>query len=86
MAIQFEDELDVKPIKSIDQHASGVDRGRDVVFSRTISNTSRFSKNKSDWADGDDEEKDSGIRRESDYKQKQIFTGSKLLFLAYQSM
>ncbi|KAF2722409.1 potassium transporter [Polychaeton citri CBS 116435] len=97
MTIQFDDENVIRPVRT-NESASGVhynDAG--VVFSRTATNASgvrRCSRSRSadkhraarKLEDEDAEAQDSGINRANDYKSKQVFTGTKLLFLAYQSI
>jgi len=58
------------------------------VFSRTISKGRDRSRGRSIDAkslDAEDPE-ESGLRRPGDYKQKQVFKGRQLFFLAYQSI
>jgi KUP system potassium uptake protein len=62
------------------------------VFSRTISlghrvtNRSRSRARRGSKIVDDDDPEITGLRRPGDYKTKQVFTGTKLFFLAYQSI
>ena len=89
-AIRFDDEI--RPTRSRDINASGVDIDHGVVFSRNLSTGRRSSRARSInsqakklYDEENDEEEDSGLRREGDYKTKQVFSKKQLFMLAYQS-
>ncbi|KAK3072072.1 hypothetical protein LTR53_007503 [Teratosphaeriaceae sp. CCFEE 6253] len=89
--IQFEDDADqIRRARSRDAAtATGIEGDDGIVFSRTISMGRRdLSRGRSIDAkslDAEDPE-ESGLRRPGDYKQKQVFKGGQLFFLAYQSI
>ncbi|KAK3627505.1 hypothetical protein LTR56_019191 [Elasticomyces elasticus] len=84
--IHFDDDQ-IKRARSRDAGtATGADVNDAIVFSRTISRgRSGEAVNYAKSLDAEDPE-ESGLRRAGDHKQKQIFKGGQLFFLAYQSI
>ncbi|KJX95714.1 potassium uptake protein [Zymoseptoria brevis] len=66
--------------------SNGVDIDGGIVFSRTVSASARPQRTHTSRTLDADDPAESGLRRPSDSKRKQVFAGSKLIFLAYQSI
>ncbi|KAK3674465.1 hypothetical protein LTR78_005551 [Recurvomyces mirabilis] len=92
--IHFDDDVDqIRRARSREVTSSGTDLNGGIVFSRTVS-TGRHSRSRGPSMDkirrtktlDAENPEDSGLNRPGDYKQKQVFRGSQLAFLAYQSI
>nr|POF04689.1 potassium transporter 19 [Quercus suber] len=96
MATIHFDEDRISRVRSHEATTSGNDLNHGIVFSRTVSTGRQSSRSRtrgrsidgvyeSQPLDADDPD-ESGLRRPSDAKRKQVFKGTQLFFLAYQSI
>ncbi|TVY82368.1 Potassium transporter [Lachnellula suecica] len=76
--IRIEDPI--RPVRSTGNNSLG------GVFPLRSRSVDRRSIKSSDYEKQDAEDEDSGLRRAGDFKQKQVFSGKMLMWLAYQSV